>query len=197
MQRKDSHRINRHPKTWLTALCVAIVGACNVTFLLPPLAAPQDTTPVVGGIVDTRPMFGKTIAPDGAEIGEFLLATCGCGDWRILIQDADGRQEQCAIRYFTTGEYESEGDIAFFGDEDTIRALGVVNQTTGDASGDVDVDIFRRRFSATRREVHTDDIEACILCHIGSNPIYPQPPEHTPYIEGMTNCFDCHDVVIE
>lgn len=180
------------------ATCVfTLLGACNLTFFFPPLSAPDGTAPVVGGIVDTRPMFGKSIGPDGAEIGDFLLATCGCGDWRILIRDANGAQQQCAIRYYASGDYSPAGEIAFFGEANALKVLGSVDQTTGAADGDLDVDLFRRRFSATRRETHTDDIEACILCHIGSDPIYPQPPEHPAYVEGVTNCFECHDVVIE
>lgn len=176
---------------------VALVAACNVTLFLPPLTAPDDKTVVVGGIVDTRPMFGKTIGPDGAEVGDFLLATCGCGNWRVLIQDADGQQAQCIIRYYASGDYSSDGDITFYGEGDALKVLGVINQTTGDASGDIDVDILRRTFTGARREAHTDDIEACILCHIGDDPIYPQPPEHPAYVEGVTNCLECHDVVIE
>lgn len=176
---------------------IAYVAACNVTYWLPVLAPPIDGTPVPGGIADTRPMFGKTRAADGAAIGDFLLATCGCGDWRILIQDADGRQAQCAVRFFAAGAYVSEGPIAFYGEEGALRVAGTVDQTSGLATGDVDVDIFRRGFDAQRGEAHTDEIESCLLCHIGEDPIYPQPDSHPPYVEGVTDCFDCHTVVID
>ncbi|HPF41405.1 MAG TPA: hypothetical protein P5081_22580 [Phycisphaerae bacterium] len=185
----------------LAILCavtgVGLIGACNVAIFLSPLAIPDGESPVAGGIVDTRPLFGRSIGADGAELGDFLLATCGCGDWRVLLKDESGDQRQCAIRFFTSGEYSSEGEIQFFGEEGSLKVLGTVDQSSGAASGDADVSLFRRRFSATRRETHTNDIEACILCHIGDDPIYPQPPGHPEYVEGETNCLECHEVVIE
>ncbi len=63
------------------------------------LTPPMGLSPVVGGIADLRPYFGKFKgALDNSE-GDFLLATCGCGHWRVLMSTPDGKQWQFPVRF--------------------------------------------------------------------------------------------------
>lgn len=180
---------------WLAAVCM--VPACDGLSFLAPLELPEGLSRVSGGVADQRPYFGTSRDALGGELGKFVLATCGCGDWRVLLQDTTGEQRQFAVSFYDTGEYDPNGEVTFFGRDGDMAALGTVQQGDGTTAGDVDLPVFRRTFTATRRETHTNDIEACILCHIGDDPIYPQPETHVPYEPGVTNCLECHEVVIE
>lgn len=177
----------------MTLVCLS---ACDGLAIFAPLMLPDSYSRVSGGIADGRPFFGKTYDALNLERGDFLLATCGCGDWRVLIRDDDGRQKQFAVSFYDTGEYDPAGEVVLFGREEELAALGAVQQSDGTATGSLDLSIFRRSFSAERRETHTNDIEACILCHIGEDPIYPQPEGHPVYQPGVTNCLNCHEVNI-
>jgi hypothetical protein len=180
--------------------CVALIAlplACDVIPLIAPIALPANLRVVPGGIADTRPRFGRTTDAAGGERGSFLLATCGCGDWRMLIRDPDGRPSQFPVHFYSSGEYQPTGDVIVFGREGELAALGTVNQDAGVTAGDLDISGARRRFDADRRETHEDNIEACVLCHIGDDPIWPQPASHIPYVEGRTDCLDCHEIVID
>lgn len=179
---------------WISPL--VLIAACDAVSFLSPLSLPDGLSRVSGGVADARPFFGKSFDAADQEMGQFLLATCGCGDWRVLLKDSNGDQRQFAVSFYDTGEYDPMGEVTFFGREGDVGALGTVDQATGATSGQVDLPVFRRRFSAERRETHSNDIEACILCHIGDDPIYPQPETHPAYVEGVTNCLECHTVVI-
>lgn len=179
---------------WLTI--VLALPACDAVSFLSPLALPDGLTRVKGGVADARPYFGKSYDAANNEIGRFLLATCGCGDWRVLLKDNNGDQRQFPVSFYDMGEYDPQAAVTFFGRDGDLAALGTVEQADGTAVGDLDLPIFRRTFAADRRETHENDIEACILCHIGDDPIYPQPPTHPAYEPGVTNCLECHEVVI-
>ena len=93
----------------LFAILILFVGCSTVGATL--LTLPTGLSPVVGGIADHRPYFGKfKAAPDNSE-GDFLLATCGCGDWRVLMSTADGKQWQFPVRFYSTGDYQLTGDV--------------------------------------------------------------------------------------
>ena len=158
-------------------------------------------TRVQGGITDARPYFGtmSSVAWNGAEqpAGDFMLATCGCGDWRVLLTEADGSQTQFPVSFYTDGPYVPTGSVTVFGREGENAARGTLDQDAGSLTGDLELSQNRRQFTAQRGEAHGSDVQACVKCHIGENPIFPQPPGHIPYVPGVTNCFECHTLNIQ
>lgn len=176
---------------------LTLLVACNTLPALFPLIEPEGA-PVIGGMADVKPMFGKAVRPlNSEEIGTFMVATCGCGDWRMLLQKQDGAQYQLPVHFYTNETYSPSGPIAVFGREDTKAALGQVDQDAGHVSGDLDIDGERFQFSAQRGDSHALEIQACVLCHVGDNPISPRPPTHPVYVPGVTDCFSCHTVTID
>jgi len=171
--------------------------ACNVLPSVFPLEEPEGSA-VIGGMADVRPLFGKTIRPlTSEEVGAFMLATCGCGDWRVLMQNNDGTQYQFPVHFFATGTYAPTGPVTVFGREESKAALGQVDQDDGVVSGHLDLNGERLGFSAQRGDSHALEIQACVLCHAGDNPISPRPPTHPVYVPGVTDCFSCHTVTID
>jgi hypothetical protein len=164
-------------------------------------------SPAVGGITDQRPYFGKfKAAPDNSE-GDFLLATCGCGEWRVLMSTADGKQWELPVRFYSTGDYQPTGDVTVFGQTDTVVLLGTVDQDAGLAEGSSVHNTIALKFAAKRGEAHTHDASTCVKCHVGDNPIRPQSSDHPSRCAGAVttgcftidppNCLSCHTVVIK
>jgi len=189
----------------LFAILILFVGCSTVGAA--PLTLPTGLSPVVGGIADQRPYFGKFKAALDNSEGDFLLASCGCGDWRVLMSTADGKQWQLPVRFYSTGDYQPTGDVKVFGQSDMEVLLGTVHQDTGLTDGLSHHNTIALKFSATRGETHTNDASACVKCHIGDNPIRPQPPNHPSrcaggvttgcFTVGPPNCLSCHTVVIK
>jgi hypothetical protein len=96
----------------LLAILILFVGCSTVGTA--PLTLPTGLSPVVGGITDLRPYFGKFKAASDNSEGDFLLAGCGCGDWRVLMSTADGKQWQFPVRFYSTGDYQPTGDVKVF-----------------------------------------------------------------------------------
>lgn len=160
------------------------------------LNEPLDLQVVVGGISNTQPFFGRLRTVDGAE-GDFLLATCGCGDWRVLITRGDGARAQVAVRFYSDGEYVPSGSVTFYGADEATRTRGTVDQDAGTAVGSIEAFAEVSAISGMRGEAHAQAIQACVMCHVGGDPIWPQPPGHTPYVMSETDCFACHTIRIE
>ena len=193
--------------TLTVTLCFVILGIFAITAANAPLMLPSGLSPVVGGIADQRPYFGKfKAAPDNFE-GDFLLATCGCGDWRVLMSTADGKQWQFPVHFYSTGDYQPTGDVTVFGQTDTEALFGTVHQDAGLTDGLSDHNTIPLTFSATRGETHSNAASPCVKCHIADNPIWPQPPNHPSRCAGGVttgcftvdppNCLSCHTVVIK
>jgi len=189
----------------LLAILILFVGC--ITVGATPLTLLSGLSPVVGGLADQRPYFGKFKgAPDNSE-GDFLLATCGCGDWRVLMSTADGKQWQFTVRFYSTGDYQPTGDVKVFGQSDTEALLGTVHQDAGLTEGLSNHNTIVLSFSATRGEAHTNNAFFCVKCHIGDNPIRPHSLDHPSRCgDGVTtgcftidppNCLSCHKVVIK
>jgi hypothetical protein len=179
------------------ALCVL---ACNtVPDAVPsntvPAGPPTDMAVVTGGISDVRPFFGTTSNPDGTANADFLLATCGCGYWRILIENTDGSQVQFPVNFYTSDAYVPTGAVTVFGRDENGAALGSLDQDGGTVGGSVELGKLPRQFSAVRGDAHSQEVKACVMCHVGDNPIYPRPANHP--VQGVSDCFQCHKVVIK
>ncbi len=187
----------RRLKTFFLSAAALLIG-CNIfpaSFILPP--DPSLIT-VVGGISNTDPFFGTfklANAPD-VQMGEFLLASCGCGDWRVLFRPSDGSpQTQFPVRFYTAGEYSPAGTVAFHGLEDYYAAAGTVDQDGGGCDGKAELALSRYLMNAQRASAHNQAVEACGLCHIGEDSIFPLPPTHPQkYKTDPHICFECHSV---
>ena len=189
----------------LFAILILFVGCSTVGAA--PLTLPTGLSLVVGGIADLRPYYGKFKAAPGNSEGDFLLAGCGCGDWRVLMSTADGKQWQFPVRFYSTGDYQPTGDVKVFGQSHTEALLGTVHQDTGLTDGLSDHNTIALKFSATRGETHSNVASVCVKCHIGDNPIRPQAPDHPSRCAGGVttgcftvdppNCLSCHTVVIK
>jgi hypothetical protein len=179
-------------------LGLAAAAGC-ITIPMPFIIAPQGLTVVPGGITDTRPYFGKLASADAPdqEQGDFLLASCGCGDWRVLMRPADGSpQTQFPVQFYAAGEYVETGDVTVYGTVDGGDALfGTVNQDAGLFDGRAQTGARRELISASRSAAHDLEVTACQLCHIGDDPIWPLPESHPKnYLTNPNVCFDCHTV---
>jgi len=172
-----------------------------------PLTLPTGLSLVVDGIADQRPYFGKFKAAPNNSGGDFLLASCGCGNWRVLMSTADGKQWQFAVRFYSTADYQPTGDVTVFGQTDTEALRGTIHQDAGLTEGLSNHNTIALRFLATRGETHTNVASGCVKCHIGDNPIRPQAPDHPPRCAGGVttrcftvdppNCLSCHTVAIK
>ncbi|MFQ5429970.1 MAG: hypothetical protein ACE5E1_06635 [Phycisphaerae bacterium] len=177
----------------MTTLALVLVGCDAFDF-----SPPEDMTVVVGGITDTRPYYGRVRQADTCDrdLGDFLLASCGCGEWRALVSMDDGSPDaSLVVRFYSDGDYRPTGQVVVHG-EDEARALrGTVDQDAGRAEGRLRLGAGRMQFTANRGEQHTDSAAACVLCHVGDDPVWPLPETHTPDFQvDPPNCLACHSV---
>src|SRR5512136_3078249 len=88
----------------LLLILILLVGCSPVrysTVRTALLTLPTGLAPVVGWIAGRRPYFGKfKAAPNNSE-GDFLLAGCACGEWRVFFSAADGEQWQFPVRFYS------------------------------------------------------------------------------------------------
>jgi hypothetical protein len=179
----------------MLAALVVIVG-CDLgpVFILPPAGM----TEVPGGIGDVRPYYGRTRSADvpDQELGDFLLASCGCGDWRALIAPDDGSENaSVVVRFYTVDAYVPTGSVTIHADEEGGALRGTVDQDNGQTEGRLQLGPRRMFFEATRGENHLSSAEACLMCHLGEQPIWPLPDTHTTdYQLDPPNCLDCHEL---
>lgn len=179
-------------------LCVllAVVGC---TVFPPSITKPTDMSTVPGGLSDVRPFFGnyKLAIPGAGNEGLFLLASCGCGDWRVLMKPDNGsRHLSLPVQFYTPGEYQPTGMVEAYGDENYTQVRARVDQDGGVVTGQVlNAGINVKEFTAARTSQHQQPVEACGLCHIGEDTVYPLPSWHpqkyrtNPYV-----CLECHTV---
>lgn len=195
MRTQKALRFARYGKFALLAL----LPGCGVFQMLFPIPGSlPDLKAIIGGPTDQRPYFGTVSTVDGSN-ADFLLATCGCGEWRVLIQDAkNNTQWQFPVNFYTNdGQDRPDGDVTVFGKGDTTGILATLHQMNGTLDGRTDRNESIYLIDATRTETHTDDATACVKCHIGEDPIWPQPPNHPQFQLNPPNCLSCHTVVIE
>ncbi len=175
------------------ACTVPVPGDTDDVFIEPP---PPDARSVLGGITNTQPYFGRARrADDAGEVGDFLLASCGCGDWRVLMTPDDGSpQVQLRVLFYTAGEYTPTGSVDVYGQEGEAMIGGTLDQDTGALDARLQQQIARMRVSAQRGVQHSDSAKACVMCHVGDQPIWPQPPNHPAFQTDPPDCLTCHSV---
>jgi hypothetical protein len=175
---------------------ILLIVGCDVftAFITLPDAA---LTIVPGGLSDTRPYFGKYRRADmpDADLGTFMLASCGCGDWRVLFKPDDGSpQTQFPIAFYTSGEYSPTGEIFVYGSEESNRFSGSVNQDVGALDAHAEMLSSRYLAVAGRAAIQEQTVDACLLCHVGDDPIWPLPETHPQkYKTNPRVCLECHE----
>ncbi len=187
----------------LTVGCTVLPGVPlppGETIVIPDnISLPADMTIVPGGIGDTRPYYGRFKTKDSAEqeVGDFLLASCGCGEWRALASPDDGSPDgSLVVSFYTTGDYVPTGQVVVYGEEEDKALRGIVDQDTGETEGRLQLGANQMLYTATRGEQHTDSAKACVMCHVGEDPVWPMPDTHTTDHQlDPPNCLiSCHEV---
>lgn len=184
-----------HRVLYLSVLIIAV--GCN---LFPtPILPPAGLNIVPGGPANTNPYFGKLRTTQGTPIGDFMLASCGCGDWRVLIEPSNGlARASFPVHFYTQGDYTADKMVTVYGeDEESGEALSAaLNQLEGLTTGVYQpVGEMQSRFDATRGDSHNQPVEACGKCHIGEDTVYPLPSWHPQKYKTNPNvCFECHTV---
>lgn len=174
---------------------VALIGCGTVpnNWITPP----TETNVVVGGINNLQPYFGKLQSVDRSlpDMGDFLLASCGCGDWRVLIRPNNGDpQVQFPVRFFSNGVYDPNAEVAVYGTDEDKAFSGRLKQDTGNLSGNVLSGQMAAFVDGARGDAHVGrTVDACIMCHVGDDPIFPLPSWHnTIYYSFPEVCLHCH-----
>ncbi len=167
----------------------------------PDPTVPAQTSPqMLGGLSDARPFFGrvsKAISPS-QEVGDFALASCGCGSWRAVVLSDDGHEHtQVDVQFRTADGTEvltPSSTVVFSGERSGIAIEGTVNQASGTATGRMRIVQDELVFSAVRSEAHTARTSTCLMCHTGDDPLWPLPSWHPVYQKNPPNCLICHPV---
>ncbi|MFO0973399.1 MAG: hypothetical protein U1A27_08190 [Phycisphaerae bacterium] len=183
----------------LAGVCTAGCGLVQdlQTLFLPITPPGSDMQLVIGGLSDLRPYFGGYSIAErpNEEAGQFLLGSCGCGDWRVLFQPYDGSgQTQFPVRFFSFGPYSTDTVVQAYGTEDNDEVLLDVNQPGGLTGGRARFSGQIRAILAKRGDSHVGQpVDACILCHVGDDPIFPLPAWHPQkYKTNPRVCLECH-----
>ncbi len=185
-------RLRARKLSW-TVMTLALIGCTAAPGLF---TLPEALSPVLGGPSNVQPYLGRLKANDasGAEIGDFLLASCGCGDWRAVMNYDDGTlRHQFKVQFYCEGEYTTDKPITVFTQEELVGLLGTVDQPGGAAAGEIVFGRTRLGFDASRGTNHDATAEACEYCHVGNDPIFPLPESHPKrYLEERNICLECH-----
>ncbi|MFN0135724.1 MAG: hypothetical protein ACKVS9_06350 [Phycisphaerae bacterium] len=184
---------------------ILLLAGCPNTPDLLPFAIQEPTADqkiVPGGISNLTPFFGKFKRyEDQQEAGDFLLGSCGCGDWRVLFRDADGDQTQFPVGFYTAGEYQPTGEVLTYGTAEGTNDVfsGTIDQDTGDLTATARVSSLERGIEVARVDIHGGGgtVLACIMCHLGDDPIYPLDETHPGNARraeaGRDDvCLECH-----
>jgi len=161
------------------------------------IVAPRETDAVSGGITNLQPYMGRlqSSANASSDMGQFMLASCGCGDWRVLLIPNDGNAKtQFPVTFYSNGDYQPTGEVAVYALDGQTGFSGMVDQDAGTLSGRALNGSFRAFVSATRGgDVHAQPVDACVLCHLGDDPVLPLPDWHvTNYYDYPEVCLHCH-----
>jgi len=161
------------------------------------ITQPTETSVVIGGISNLQPYFAKLQSVDRSlpDMGDFLLASCGCGDWRVLIRPNNGApQIQFPVTFYTNGPYQPTGEVAVYGMNGDKGFSGRLNQDTGVLGGNAVSGQMAAYIDGLRGDPHVNrTVDACIMCHVGDDPIFPLPSWHnTIYYSFPDVCLHCH-----
>lgn len=173
-------------------------GNNNGPFSLDVPSAEKQIVP--GGLTDTRPFFGTLKTADDAEtpMGDFLLASCGCGDWRVLFVRDDGTKVQFPVSFYVAGQYTGTGVVDVYGVDGANGFSGSLDQDGGTLAGkglNADLQSFIDAARGSSTDPRDVEVEACGWCHIGEDSVFPLPPTHPDrYKSDPTVCLECHSV---
>jgi len=175
-----------------------LLTGCNSWFSVVPKDPPANQKVVIGGLPNQGPFFGKIERMIDGKTGDFLLATCGCGEWRALFQLEDGSQWQLPVNFYTeTGLADLTSDSQVYGREEDRALLGLIQELDGHLTANTERGMLNYRVDAYRGPTHTNDANTCVRCHVGDDPVFPQPPNHPAFQLDPPNCLMCHTVEIE
>ena len=163
----------------------------------PPVAnVPSAEAPLIlVGLDQTRPYFGQLKGVDSPdrELGDVMLAFCGCKCWRVMMSRDDGAVRTQVLVHFNPQAGRESTDTAIMqGGDDGIILNGTVDQVTGSAEGRVLIGPYAMVFSAGRSEQPTHQVQACMVCHVDDEPLRPLPAGHPKYETGPPDCLTCH-----
>jgi hypothetical protein len=188
------HR-DREMKRMLLGLLVAAVTGCGAT---PEADAPSSQAPpVMHGLKEIEPYFGQlreAESPD-QEVGEFMLALCGCDCWRVMMLRDDGTvRTQILVEFSPLAGSQSPDEVVMRGEVDGAILTGTVDQEIGSAEGHALIGPYAMRFAARRSEDEADEVRTCVACHVGAEPIQPLPAQHPGFQLDPPNCLTCHSL---
>jgi hypothetical protein len=174
------------------ALLAVIVGCASSPTVNAP---PGGATLTSAGLDETRPYVGRLKDPSSPDrdLGDFVLAYCGCSCWRVMISRADGTvRTQLLVHFSPQGTSESTAEVVVQGEAEGSIVTGTVNQNTGLAKGRALIGPYAMIFAADRNQERMDQSDTCIMCHLGEEPIWPLPSEHPEYQVAPPDCLSCH-----
>jgi hypothetical protein len=155
-------------------LLVTLTGCGTMWWPFGQVLIRGELDPFVGTLKDT---FGRTV-------GDVVIASCGCGFWRTLIQQ-DDQQAETIVTFWDTG--------AFNGESETLKVDGFLLPGDIAAVGWFSApDASAGPFVAPVAREHGAIERACVLCHIGDAAIWPLPPHHNWHSVSPPDCIRCH-----
>jgi hypothetical protein len=145
-----------------------------------------------------QPYFGrlKSLDEPALDVGEFMLARCGCECWRAMIIREDGAVRTQILVYFrrTSSQAEAGDEYAIVGAADGVTITGSVWYDEGQTSGRMVLGPYAMVFEAQRSDQEADLVVTCTKCHFGEDPIRRLRADHPPYQESPPNCLKCHSL---
>ena len=178
----------------LASFAAILVGCGSLPFVnMPSTGAP----PILHGLEETRPYFGqlKEAGAPGEELGDVMLALCGCKCWRVMVLRDDGAvRTQFLVHFALQGEGESPTEVLVQNEDDEGILRGTVNQDTGLAEGRMLIGPYAMVFAANRSEEDADQVKTCLACHVAEEPLRPLPTGHPEYQTSPPDCLTCHSL---
>lgn len=176
-------------------LLTAVLIGCGA----PPAANVPSTgaPPILDGLEETRPYFGRLKGVDSPdrELGDIMLALCGCKCWRIMISRDDGAvRTEVLVHFSPQAGREATDTVVMQGGDDGVILNGTVDQVIRSAEGRVLIGPYAMVFSAGRSERPTDQVQTCMVCHVDDEPLRPLPAAHPEFETGPSDCLSCHPV---
>jgi hypothetical protein len=153
------------------------------------------TSSAVATLEETRPFVGrvKEVGNPDQELGDFVLAYCGCTCWRALFIHDDGSvRTQLLVHFDPEGDGEATSEVVMEGKAEGGLVSGIVDQSAGLTEGRAVIGPYAMTFAADRNQQEIEQIDTCIMCHFGERPVWTLPTSHPEYLLDPPNCLSCH-----